>query len=763
MQARGLSTGGLLWTAMLFVAVECSVARAAPLDGTSELIWQGDLAERMVDGLHTFLDRETAASVERHARHWNRDFSSPEAYAKSIEPNRQHLRTILGVVDERATSFDPIKRRVGVLESEGKRYASLYELRWAALPGVHGEGYVFESRDNPEGSCILIPDANIRPEAIFGIGDNAGEPVNWADHATGVAMSAMDLYVLAPISRDEKYSRVLEKPTGQPHREFIYRQAFEMGRHIIGYEVQKVLAIVDELHRRSRSPNQRRAITVHGQGDGGLIALCAAAIDPRIDEVVVTGYFAPREDVSKQTIDRNVWGLLDEFGDAEIASMIAPRPLTIHYADYPQVAEHSKPNSTPGTLVTPSYDSVDREFERARSLTGIVAQGAIVRLDDTPISTAGFLRWTPLTLDISEVLAVDIHDIPDPEARQRRQVNELVGFTQKVVRESPRTRAKLWDQVDRKSHDTTTYAKSTVELRKKFYDEILGRFDQSLLPVNPRTRQIYDEPKYTGYEVVLDVFPDVFAYGILLVPKDIGPGERRPVVVCQHGLEGRPQDLTEPGSDHKAYHRYAGRLAEMGYITYAPQNPYIGKDRFRSLVRKANPLGKSLWSFIVPQHQQTVNWLASLPMVDPQRIAFYGLSYGGKTAMRVPAVVEGYCLSICSGDFNEWIWKCTSVDWPRSYLATGEYEMPEWNLGNTFNYAEMAGLIAPRPFMVERGHRDGVAPDEWVAYEYAKVRLLYADLKIPERTEIEFFDGPHTINGVGTFNFLSKHLNWPRP
>jgi hypothetical protein len=33
--------------------------------------------------------------------------------------------------------------------------------------------------------------------------------------------------------------------TNQPHREFIYRMAFEMGRHIIGYEVQKILAAVD--------------------------------------------------------------------------------------------------------------------------------------------------------------------------------------------------------------------------------------------------------------------------------------------------------------------------------------------------------------------------------------------------------------------------------------------------------------------------------------------------------------------------------------
>jgi hypothetical protein len=95
---------------------------------------------------------------------------------------------------------------------------------------------------------------------------------------------------------------------------------------------------------------------------------------------------------------------------------------------------------------------------------------------------------------------------------------------------------------------------------------------------------------------------------------------------------------------------------------------------------------------------------------------------------------------------------------------TGEYEIFEFNLGRTFNYAEMAALIAPRPFMVERGHFDGVAPDEMVAHEFAKVRHLYeARLGIGERCEIEWFNGPHTINGQGTFEFLHRHLHWPKP
>jgi hypothetical protein len=349
----------------------------------------------------------------------------------------------------------------------------------------------------------------------------------------------------------------------------------------------------------------------------------------------------------------------------------------------------------------------------------------------------------------------------DPQERLKRQFDEINQDTQGLLADAEVTRGQYWAGADRASRDVQKWSESTRAYRQRFYDEVIGRFDLKRLAPHARTRQVFDEPMYVGYEVTLDVFPDVFAYGILLMPRNIKPDERRPVVVCQHGLEGRPRDVADPRVFNPAYNQYACRLAERGFIVYAPQNPYIFTDKFRTLQRKANPLGKTLFSIIVPQHEELIDWLVTLPQVDPQRIAFYGLSYGGKTAMRVPALVERYCLSICSADFNEWIWKNASTRSPYSYVATGEYEMFEFNLGNTYNYSEMAALIAPRPFMVERGHRDGVAPDTWVAYEFAKVRLLYADLKIPERTTIEFFDGPHTIHGVATFDFLHRHLHWP--
>jgi cephalosporin-C deacetylase-like acetyl esterase len=174
-----------------------------------------------------------------------------------------------------------------------------------------------------------------------------------------------------------------------------------------------------------------------------------------------------------------------------------------------------------------------------------------------------------------------------------------------------------------------------------------------------------------------------------------------------------------------------------------------------------NPLKASMASIILAQHAQLLRWLSSLPFVDASRIGFYGLSYGGWTAVRIPPLLDAYCLSICSANFNDWVRKVTSVTFNNSYMQDHSFEMLEWNAGNTFNYAEMAYLMAPRSFMVERGMHDPVAPDSWVASEYAKVRWLYTQLGIVEKTEIEFFNGEHVIHGEGTFQFLHKHLRWP--
>jgi dienelactone hydrolase len=753
-----------------------SLAWADPLPGTKPLEAQGDLAEQMVAGIDRFLLREIAASVARRGRHWKRDVSSAEKYNAWVSANRAHLAKIIGAHDPRAkvTALDLVETTAQpALVGRGEAF-EVIAVRWPVVRGVRSEGLLLvpkSTRTVPD--VVAIPDADQTPEQICGLAPGVAPE---AQFARRLAESGCRVVVPALIDRADTFSAIGSRATNQPHREFLYRPAFEMGRHIIGYEVQKVLAAVDWFAHEAGGKD--RAIGVMGYGEGGLLALHAAALDTRIDAVVTSGYFDARENLWQEPIYRNVFALLDEFGDAELASLVAPRALVVEACRVPQVSgspqarEGRNASAAPGRLTTPSLATLESELNRARALVTGLAMPRSFELvaskdgDGPPGSVPALQEFLTALSDGSKLAPLsapptNLRKEFDPQARQRRLFDEINEDTQHLLREGELTRAELWSKADRASRDVEKWKASTQQYRQHFYNEVIGRFERQPLPPNAHSRQVYDEILYTGYEVMLDVFPDVFAYGILLMPKNIKPGERRPVVVCQHGLEGRPTDVADPKKVNPAYNQYACRLAERGFIVYAPQNPYIFTDKFRTLQRKSNPLRKTLYSTIVPQHQQLVDWLATLPQADPERIAFYGLSYGGKTAMRVPALVERYCLSICSADFNEWVWKNASTRSPYSYVTTGEYEIFEFDLGNTYNYAEMAALIAPRPFMVERGHRDGVGPDTQVSYEFAKIRLLYADLKIPGQTTIEYFDGPHTIHGVGTFDFLHEHLKWP--
>jgi dienelactone hydrolase len=605
----------------------------------------------------------------------------------------------------------------------------------------------------------------VTPEQIAGLVE--GPESTWA-FAEPLAVAGFRVVVPALIERRMATRRPGGGGAELTSREFIYRSAFELGRHLIGYELQKVFALIDWM---ATQPGAGK-IGVIGWGEGGMLALYAAALDTRIAAACVSGYFDDRRGIWQEPLDRNVFGLLDQFGDAELATLVAPRTLIVEAGIGPELWLPGH-GGAPARLVTPSAEAVDAEIERAeRLMGGLVPPYRIVRArvprdegDPLPIHSDALHRLRfALTGAAPPLSAVaerpPAANLPDAAARQARQLRELDRHNQELLVESPYVRADFMKKLDTSSLEA--YARTAAEYRKVFRDEIIGAFDEPRLPLHPRTRRSYKGAGWTGYEVVLDVFPDVIAYGILLVPDDLEPGEKRPVVVCQHGLEGRPRELIQGDTD--AYHDVAARLAERGFVTFAPQNLYIFEDRFRTLQRKANPLGKTLFSIMVPQHQQIVDWLETLDFVDPTRIAFYGLSYGGKSAMRIPSLVTDYSLSISSADFNEWVWKTASSRSPYSYVWLGEYEIFEFDLGSTFNYAEMAALIAPRPFMVERGHHDIVAPSETVGSEFAKVLFLYeARLKLKGRAEIEWFDGPHTINGQGPFDFLHRHLNWPKP
>lgn len=744
----------------------------------SPLTEKGDLSAKMVEGVGRFLLRETEKQKDHRSEAWHFDFSSEKGFDQSISVQRNLLSKQLGVVEERVESHIELLTNSKLAGLKAFKIelpkCTISAIHWQSLDGLSAEGLLIQPKGKVTARIVLMPDADVLPEVLAGL--QPSDHVGFAA-AQQLANNGVEVIIPTLISRDSKYAgnQSLNMSTALPHREWLYRQAYEVGRHVIGYELQKVFSAIDWFAAKNKIEGVNLKIGVAGHGEGGLLALYAAALDKRIASTLVSGYFDSREKLWEEPIYRNVFGLLTTFGDAELAVMAWPRKLTVEFAQGPEINHASEKwmsdGAAPEVITTPTFEHSRAEWERAKLMVPMltnhlqwVASSKGTKAGD-PFSTAALSEFMKgldnklvfYTSPVNTILKNT--DWVNTEERQSRSVRNMESHIQRVVAVCHRTRDTAFWQTLKGTIEEQVSIKS---LHRKALGQVLGELPIPIIPANPKARLLEENDKWTSYEITLDVYaPAVFAWGILLVPKGITPGEKRPVVVCQHGLEGLPQDVITKDTAATGYYYYksfAAKLAERGYVTFAPHNYYRGENKFRVLQRIANPIGLTLFSGIVAQHRRIVEWLGQQSFIDASRIGFYGLSYGGKTAMRVPALVEGYALSICSADFNEWIVKNSTIDYPISYLYTNEYDMPEWDLGHTFSYAEMAALIAPRPFMVERGLYDGVSIDEWVDFEYARVRRHFVELGIPDKTRIEHFNGPHTINGKETYEFLDIFL-----
>ena len=97
------------------------------------------------------------------------------------------------------------------------------------------------------------------------------------------------------------------------------------------------------------------------------MALYAAAVDTRIQVACVSGHFGPRERVWSEPIHRNVHGLLNHFGDAQLAALVAPRSLIIDPVPRP-IVNIPGDGGAPGVLAGPSLPQVQSEWQNALKL-----------------------------------------------------------------------------------------------------------------------------------------------------------------------------------------------------------------------------------------------------------------------------------------------------------------------------------------------------------------------------------------------------------
>src|SRR5262249_34242410 len=156
-------------------------------------------------------------------------------------------------------------------------------------------------------------------------------------------------------------------------------------------------------------------------------------------------------------------------------------------------------------------------------------------------------------------------------------------------------------------------------------DDFVGQFPVPDLPFNTKSRALSlaapqgDEAKtgvrgYVRYEITLDMFKELFAWGDLLLPKDLKPGERQPIALC-HDADRDAARNARAGQDASGPLRgadlIASQLAAQRFVVFVVRGPE-GTAGFSQAQRKAQALGKSIDAILIAQTERIVDWLSQI-------------------------------------------------------------------------------------------------------------------------------------------------------
>ena len=262
----------------------------------------------------------------------------------------------------------------------------------------------------------------------------------------------------------------------------------------------------------------------------------------------------------------------------------------------------------------------------------------------------------------------------------------------------------------------------------------------------------------------------------VLVPKQSplrdGRG-RLPAVLAFHGHGYGVKDIVglwEDGTPRQCadgYHKdFAVALCRRGFLVAAPEISCFGERQndFGYLAPLGSPvpstcahtsalawhLGGTALGMRVRDARRLVDYLATRPDVDISRLGAMGISGGGMHTLFSTCLDERIKACVVSGYF------CTFRD---SILAMSHC----WcnfvpGLSRMGEMYDLAGLVAPRPMLVEAADRDNIFPIAAVRKSLEKARAIYRVFGQSDRVEADLFEGRHEISGRLAYDFLAKHF-----
>jgi dienelactone hydrolase len=309
-----------------------------------------------------------------------------------------------------------------------------------------------------------------------------------------------------------------------------------------------------------------------------------------------------------------------------------------------------------------------------------------------------------------------------------------------------------------------------AETRKSLAQTIGLPLDDSAL--NPQLLESVDKGDYIREKVLLHTGAHTLMPVYLLFPK--AAQKPLPVVLAFHGHGYGVKDIVglwEDGEERDipdGYHKDFGvELCRAGFAVAAPEIACFGERQtdFSSLeaaldqpvpstcahsAMLAFHLGASVVGMRVHDGLRLVDYLETRPELDTRRLGAMGISGGGMHTFFSTCLDERIRACVVSGYF------CTFRD---SILAMSHCAcnfVP--GLGTFGEMYDLAGLIAPRPMLVESGNYDNIFPQKAVKESVSRANAVYAVFGDGLRVETDYFEGRHQISGKKAYGFLQAAL-----
>lgn len=277
------------------------------------------------------------------------------------------------------------------------------------------------------------------------------------------------------------------------------------------------------------------------------------------------------------------------------------------------------------------------------------------------------------------------------------------------------------------------------------------------VPLDVQVVEEHDEPSYIRRKITFASEPDDRVSAWLLIPKE--RKEPLPAMLCLHQTIAIGKD--EPaGLGGKASLQYAKELALCGFVTIAPDYPNFGDyDVDVYALGYASASMKGVWN-----HMRAVDLIAAMPEVDPGRIGVIGHSLGGHNAIFAALFDSRLRVIVSSCGFNSFphYYDGNITGWSHAGYMPRLKSVYGLDLARVpFDFPELVGALAPRPFFICAPLRDENFAVAGVRACVDAARPVYRLWNAEDSLHADYPDAEHDFpadSRTRAYHFIEEHL-----